>query len=101
VPRVCARAGCGKLLLNKCGNPDFRKHWCGVEHKNLDRKEAQELRRKTTKGRRCRLCGLKAPATPCVPRDTGRRRNLAVDLNEDRKEEDRLRSERLQEEVIV
>lgn len=97
--RVCALLGCGKPLTKKNGTADFRKHWCSPEHKNIDRREAMEARRSSVHGRKCRLCGRRPPKDKPpdsgVPRDNPPRRSLVADLAQDRREEIRLRSERL------
>lgn len=98
--RVCARKGCGNDLLNKNGTPSYRRHWCSVDCKNLDRKQAQETRRKVTKGKRCRLCGHRVSQSSGVSQDNGRQRVLEVDLNELHQRELRLRSECPEGEII-
>jgi len=74
MPRVCNLEGCGKRLATKTGAPDFRKHFCSREHKNLDSKERMAARRKHLHGRKCRLCGRRADSSAGVSQDTAHQR---------------------------
>jgi len=57
MPRVCSRAECGKLLLNRDGGPDYRRHFCGDECSRTDRRERMQAKRARLKTDRCPLCG--------------------------------------------
>lgn len=103
--RVCNNSTCGTLLKTKTGAPDYRRHWCSRECKNSDAKEKMAARRKVVHGRKCRLCGRKAiaaaPLLSGVSQDTGPRViNITVD-DWTPGEDERLRSERPEEEVEV
>lgn len=97
--RGCLILSCNKPLLTKNGAPDFRRRFCSTQCKNLDRKEAQEARRKVIKGKRCRLCGHKVSTLPSVSQDNHPHRHVQADLNELHQQELRLRSERVEEET--
>ena len=68
MPRVCARQGCGKELLTENGNSDYRRHFCGSECKNADKRERMRMKRAKLKTERCPTCGRKPPGDLIVPR---------------------------------
>ena len=67
--RVCSVLGCGQPLVTKTGAPDFRRYFCSREHRNQDRKEKMQSRRRSIPGKRCRLCGRLPIQNACVSED--------------------------------
>jgi hypothetical protein len=50
--------GCGTKLLDKNGNPDFSRKFCGKECLTIDKKERMQVRRgNAKKNGRCSSCG--------------------------------------------
>jgi hypothetical protein len=61
--RVCIRAGCGKLLLDGAGNPDFNdsRKFCGAKCRTEDKRERLAMvREKIRAGGQCGRCGRRA-----------------------------------------
>jgi hypothetical protein len=70
--RVCIRAGCGKLLLDGAGNPDFNdsRKFCDVKCRTEDKRERMQMRReKIIAAGRCPLCGQSCGSGAAGPRE--------------------------------
>jgi ribosomal protein L24E len=44
--RVCSRAGCGMLLVDADGNPDFNRYFCSAKCKRADVRDREWERRR-------------------------------------------------------
>lgn len=74
MPRVCNREGCGRPLVKKDGSPDLRRHFCGRDCKNVDKRERMQAQRAKFSGGKCPRCGRKSAqdsnSNYAVPRHT-------------------------------
>ena len=59
MPRICNREGCGKRIVARDGNPDYRKHFCGPACLKIDKRERLQAKRVRLENQRCPRCGRK------------------------------------------